>query len=936
MRLIERSAELDALGVALEEARRGEGRFLLLEGPAGIGKTRLLDAACEQAAATGLVVLRAGGRELEGDASWGVATELFGPLLAAADPMQREAALAGQARLAAALFDPRLEPPPDSQALARGLYWLLIGLTAPEDSEAAGALVVVDDAQWADRPSVAFLAHLAARLDGVPVALLLAERSGEPAVAADLLTALRRLGPTRKLSLAPLSDDGIAELVGAEMDGAEPAFLTACAGVSAGNPFVARELARVLRAEGVAPTADAAPRVARLLPETVMHSLLGQLGRLGVDAEALASALAVLGDDTPLRRAARLAGLEPRSAEEAADALAGIGLLAGGEPLRFEHPLIATAVRADAPAFARARAHRGAADLLAAEAAPPSEVAGHLLLTSPAEDQWVVATLREAAARAVSQGDAPAAARFLARALEEPPTDTERGRLLLELAEAEAMAGDTAAAAHVDEALETLDRDRDRIRALRSLGRIRLLTGDHEIAAEALEEVLGRLDPAAVEEQGVLAEYLTANRFQAPLLPAAERRLAPVVKASRDGEPPADPALLAHAVLSLALDGEAPATVRELADRAAQIDQTVDLAGHGMPSAILVQALCCIDEVVAAAAVAEAALGRARDGGSFIATSTAAFHRAIPRYHRGELADALADLDQAQATRREGWEVATAWPLALQVHVQLERGEPEAARESAALATASEDSMDRALLDSARARLALAERNPDSALALAEASGRHLADRFGIDNPGFVPWRRTAALAAAALGDEARAGELAAAQLRLARANGAARPLSLALRTAASTLPEERRELLAQAVTVARRSESRLELAHALADLGGAVRRAGKRSEAQPPLREALELADRMGAAALADSVRVELHAAGARPRRAARSGVDSLTPAERRVAQLAAAGLTNRQIAQELFITMKTVQTHLSSVYRKLDAGSRRELPALFGAAGA
>jgi DNA-binding CsgD family transcriptional regulator len=935
MRLIERGPELDAIAVALDAARRGEGRLVVVEGPAGIGKTRLLDAACEQAAAAGMVVLRAAGRELEGDAPYGVATELFGPLLEAAGRTEREAALAGQAGLAAALFDPTFEPPPDAHALVRGLYWLLVGLVAPEDGEAGGALVVVDDAQWADRPSVTFLAHLASRLDGAPIALVLADRSGEPAVAADLLTALRRLGPAGKLSLAPLSDEGIAELVGAEMIGAEPAFLTACAGVSAGNPFVARELARVLRAEGVAPTAEAAARVSRLVPETVMHSLLGQLGRLGVDAEALASAVAILGDDTPLRRAARLAGLEPRRGEEAADALAGIGLLADGEPLRFEHPLIATAVRADAPAFARARAHREAADLLAAEAAPVSEVAGHLLLTMPAEDRWVVEILREAAARALAQGDAPAGARLLARALDEPPADTERGGLLLELAEAEALAGDTAAAAHVDEALETLDRDRDRIRALRSLGRIRLLTGDHGIAAEALEEVLGRLDPDAVEEQQVLAEYLTANRFQAPLLPAAERRLAPVVKASRDGEPPADPALLAHAVLSLALDGEAPSTVLELADRAAKIDQAVDLAGHGMPSAILVQALCCVDAVVAAAAVGEAALGRARDGGSFIATSTASFHRAIPRYYRGELADALADLDQAQATRREGWEVATAWPLALQVHVQLERGELEAARESAALATASEDSMDRALLDSARARLALAERDPDAALALAEAAGRHLADQFGIDNPGFVPWRRTAALAAAALGDEARARELAAEQLRLARANGAARPLSLALRTAASTMPEERQGLLAEAVAAARRSESSLELAHALADLGAAVRRAGKRSEAQPPLREALELADRMGASALADSVRVELRAAGARPRRAARSGVDSLTPAERRVAQLAAVGLTNRQIAQELFITMKTVQTHLSSVYRKLDAVSRRELPELLGAAG-
>ena len=508
-------------------------------------------------------VLRAQGRELERDASFGLAVELLGPPLERAGERERASLLAGHAGLAAPLFEPRLPASPDPQALVRGLYWITLGLAAPAGGEAgdggAGVVVAVDDAQWADRPSLAFLAHLAARLEGSPVALFVALRSGEPAVADDLLAALRGAAGAPPLAPPPLSAAGVATLVGAELPGAEPEFLAACAEVAAGNPFFARELARVLRAEGVAPTAATAVQVARFVPETVIHSLLGQLGRLGADAEAIAAALAVLGDEAPLRRVAALAGLERRPAEAAADDLARARLLAAGEPLRFEHPLIAAAVRTDAPAFARARAHREAAALLAADGAPVREVASHLLRATPAGDEWVLARLREAAARAVAQGDAPAAVRLLDRAGAEPPPAALRGEVLLELAEAEALAGDTAAGGHAEQALELLDRDRERLKALRALSRIRLVSGEHAVAARALEEVLDRIGAAGdAGEQQVLAEYLTAIRFQAPLRATAERRLAPILAAARAGSPPDDPALLAHVALSLALAGEPP------------------------------------------------------------------------------------------------------------------------------------------------------------------------------------------------------------------------------------------------------------------------------------------------------------------------------------------------------------------------------------------
>jgi DNA-binding CsgD family transcriptional regulator len=166
--------------------------------------------------------------------------------------------------------------------------------------------------------------------------------------------------------------------------------------------------------------------------------------------------------------------------------------------------------------------------------------------------------------------------------------------------------------------------------------------------------------------------------------------------------------------------------------------------------------------------------------------------------------------------------------------------------------------------------------------------------------------------------------------LERARWAGTARALGLALRTQAAITEDERRlPLLAEATDVLAGSPSALERAHALVELGAARRRAGQRSAARPPLREGLQLADRMGAGPLIETARRELHATGARPRRAAHTGADALTPTERRVAGLATEGLTNAQIAQALFVTPKTIETHLAHAYRKLGIDSRRDLPA-------
>jgi DNA-binding CsgD family transcriptional regulator len=225
--------------------------------------------------------------------------------------------------------------------------------------------------------------------------------------------------------------------------------------------------------------------------------------------------------------------------------------------------------------------------------------------------------------------------------------------------------------------------------------------------------------------------------------------------------------------------------------------------------------------------------------------------------------------------------------------------------------------------------LAAAGGRPHDAVRLLLRCGE-LHEQHGMVNPAFSAWRSAAGLALAQLGERARAGELAAEELALARRFGAARSIGVALRAAGVVAGgAEGIALLEGSVATLRGSPAVLERAEALVALGAALRRGGRRAAARPVLAEGLELALRCGATPLAARAREELVAAGSRPRAALRQGADALTPSERRVAAMAARGLSNPEIAQRLFVTRATVESHLHAAYRKLGIGSRDQLPA-------
>ncbi|MBV9810717.1 MAG: helix-turn-helix transcriptional regulator [Solirubrobacterales bacterium] len=228
----------------------------------------------------------------------------------------------------------------------------------------------------------------------------------------------------------------------------------------------------------------------------------------------------------------------------------------------------------------------------------------------------------------------------------------------------------------------------------------------------------------------------------------------------------------------------------------------------------------------------------------------------------------------------------------------------------------------------ARGRLRIAQGRLRAGLGDLRDAGQRWK-RLDCDTPVASRWREDAALALARLGEPDEARQLAAEQLDLAQATGLPRAIGAATRAAGAIAPRtDAIPLLREAVALLGQTSAPLELAKAQIELGAALRRDGHRIEAREHLRRGLELAHRAAAAPLAERAREELLAAGGRPRKPVFTGIDALTASELRVARLAAEGRTNREIAESLFLTQRTVETHLRHVFQKLDIARREELP--------
>jgi DNA-binding CsgD family transcriptional regulator len=392
--------------------------------------------------------------------------------------------------------------------------------------------------------------------------------------------------------------------------------------------------------------------------------------------------------------------------------------------------------------------------------------------------------------------------------------------------------------------------------------------------------------------------------------------------------------LLAQAALHSVFAAEPADRTAELAECA--WDDGALLAhesADGLPSSMVTATFTLCGHLERALELTEAALEDARRRASPLAFATASYRRSVPLLWQARVTDAVAELESALDAMRYGWRQFSRAARASLTLCLIERGELTRAGELI-LATGEIDrhrDLEDTFCVSARAELRLAQGRPaealEAALAVKEAIGT------AIRELGHCQWRTVAALASLALGDRQRAPQLAGEALEVADHTGVLHARVRAMRVyglcegGVSGLAR-----LEQAAELGASAPPRLETVRALVDLGAALRRANQRAASRGPLQQAADMARTGGATVLLERALTELAAAGARPRRDwLMSGPASLTPSERRIAQLAASGQSNRQIALTLFVTPKTVEYHLRNVYRKLDVQGRRELaPAL------
>ena len=929
--LLERDGELAQLGALIEAAREGAGRFVLVEGSPGIGKTRLLATARERGREAGMHVLDARGGELEREFAYGIARQLFEPALAEASEPEREEMLSGAAALAAPLFGgDYLVGGVSGEAESafptlHGLYWLTANLSALRP-----LLLAVDDLHWADKPSLRWLAYLMRRLEGLPVLVVgcLRPSGGDDQVLAEVVAdpSVFVVRPP------PLSEAAVTVLVRETLSPeADAAFCAACFAATGGNPLFVRELVTALADQGIAPTADEAARIGEVGPAGVVRSIRLRLSRLTAEAARLARAVAVFGDDVQLDDAASLAALDREGAADAATALTRADILRPELPLAFVHPVVRAAVyRGLAPAE-RERDHAEAAEILAARGATSERVAAQLLHTGARGERFVVEALRGAAHQALAQGAGENAVAYLRRALAEPQPAEERADVLHELGSAERLTLEPAASEHLREALALTTDPRERAWIALELGRMLFWSeGGGEEAVEVLEQAIAELaDNEADLRQRLEAALLTIALEE----PALYARMTDRLERLRV-EPP--DSTLGGRVLLAALayhDARAGASLSSCVARAERALAGGTLYGHeaGMGWCHVGFVLVNADRFDAARDVYDAALADARARGSVFAFALASLLRGGAAYLRGALVDAEADLRLSiEACESNGLEAGLTTPFAYLADTLIERGDLEGAADALARVAAGEQFPDTVHLISfrtSRARLRILQGRTREGLTELLEVGRRF-ESIGGRNPAVYSWRSQAALALLELGEREDARRLAAEEVGLARQWAAPRALGKALRTAGLVEGGEAGQaLLREAVDVLEDSPAMLERARALAELGAALRRANRRAEAREPLRRALELAHRGGAKPLAERAHTELLATGARPRRLVLTGVDALTPSERRVAAMAAEGMTNRDIAQALFVIPRTVEVHLSSVYRKLGISARSQL---------
>ncbi|MFI7704287.1 ATP-binding protein [Nonomuraea sp. NPDC049480] len=918
--LLERDAQLALVETALHAAVEGTSSLILLSGPVGIGRTALLRRLPRLVTGQDVRVLRANAGPMEQDFAFGVVRQLCDELLAGLPEQARERSVREYAVLERVFADDDMPgglPAADSQAVLHDLRTLFVNAGADTP-----LLILVDDLQWADTPSLRWFAYLAKRLRGLRIVLVYTVREGDPGAQHPLIQQITDFS-AHVLLPGPLSLDGTSTVILNRFgEPGDEEFVRACHETSTGNPLFLMSVLFSMPS-GTRPTADAADVVRSLLPAQLRDRLAACLHSLPQPIQALAAAIAAVGEHEDPRLVARLAGLDEIGYAAGMRTLYQFGVLAGEHRPRFSHFVVRDAVESSLTMVEREQLHDRAAALLYGQGHPAEHVAAQLMTVGTSSRPWSVSVLRAAADTALRRGAPDTAARYLRRALLDSPAQSEeRAWLLIELATAERAFDPAACERHISQAVPLLTTARDRavatlraaptfwgttspsfIQLLREvaeeLGPLDSLVGSaHEIGLR-LEARLRYYDHECPSALSSAVERLHGLGKEPPLQSGAERELLAVLLHAGTLTcrlPAADAALLAGRILDRepATSARPPymlpllATTLIAADSLQDVDSWLSLGQR---------------------------LGSEKSG---IDGELLHALRAMVLTARGQVRLAREHAERAvHLTEAESPEVRANFAIALAT-VALEVRDLGLSEQilTAADRQPSKSLSVSAILQILKASTDVQRGDLAGALDGLLACGRQV-ERSGWRNSVLLPWRPWAISLNHRLGASHAARALAEEEHAQAMAWGAPAMLGRALRLKGMVLGGiEGVALLREAVDVLRNSDNQLELARALVLLG---RMSGDDAEAAAAIREGGEHAVACGAPRLTERAQ--------QGHRAPATRTAVLTRAERRVGELAARGLTNQEIADELGVTSRAIEKHLTNSYRKLGVSGRSKL---------
>ncbi|MFC3450221.1 AAA family ATPase [Amycolatopsis speibonae] len=898
--MIERTDQLAAIAGAVAEARAGSGQFVVVRGGLGAGRSALLHAAGEEAAARGVRVVRAAATPLERGVAHGVAWLLLEPLL--------EAGRRGEL-LAAVRADSEFPADPPDPRRAHLVLHELLGLFTEMVRDTGPVALLVDDLQWADAASARWLAYLAKRMSRLRVlvvaTLLEGDDSADDVVVKDIArTAARTVHAT------PLSAAGVRAYLTARC-GAEPApeFADACYARTGGSPMLLDALVNTMLGHGLRPVAAAATELAALRPSPAAARLNRCLRAQPDDVRAVAKAMAALGEETESGVLAELADLDSPDFDAALRALRRLGLVEAPADglLRFAGEMAGDLVADQLSAEDQDRLHLRAANVLYRNGRPVEQIGRQLLATVAEPEPWAADVLRTAASAALANSSPQTAAQYLQHALAHPGAD--RAELLVDLAAVERGYDLPAAHRHLHQALGLM---RDPVDRAFALGLLPVVAGVRFAAdARRLRQVLAELREVPGPDAADAALRMEARlRYHERGVPgagdAAADRLAELGPAPAQ-DSSAQRELVAVLLYLMTVAGAAPR--ESIVDLARQVLEREPGSPEQMyttlPLTVLV--LAAADSLDGVDSWLAAACGSAADPD--LPTLVAWAGQALVASATGLLGVAR---DRAQAV------LTSAGPSRVGITMTAMRVLAEIAMEQRdqTLARLIVDNLevdhDPWLRSLAYGTLALTEAN-HTAAAEYFLDCVHQLERFG--NRVLLPLRCQIALLLAATDDPKRAEAVAQGEVERALSWGAPSSVGRALRIRATLLDrdEDAVPVLREAAETLARSGDRLELARTLVLLG----ERGTGPDARERLQEGRSLAAGCGASWLTGSAEPSDQQDGL------------LTATEQRVVELAVSGRRNRDIAELLEVTVRAVEKHLTSSYRKLGITGRAQLAA-------